>query len=211
MRRLFLKVFGLLMFMAVPLFSGFSPDQVKTKDNAGLFLQKTAGIMPIPGYSSSAFYIQMLWVNPDYYPLPSLAVRARLTQEYSFFVGGSAGLNHADPWYATSYGLSIYREMSKRNGKWIIQAAVMHGDHPDWKNRITALTVGGLTQILSLQTGLFVSLNYENGTVRNAMGNFTAEHFYLSSSFIMMWKGWELSVRGSNRSFGTAFSRSIDL
>ncbi len=197
--------------MAIPLFSGLSPDQVDTKDKAGPFLQKTAGIMPIPGYSSSAFYIQMLRVNPDYNLIPSLSVRARLTQEYSFIIGGSAGLTHADPWYATSYGLCIHRKMSKRHGEWVIQAAVMHGDHPDWKNRTIALTAGGLTQILSLQTGISASLNYENGTVRNAMGNFKAEHFYLSSSLMLMWKGWELSVRGSTRSFGTAFSRSIDL
>ncbi|HAE86676.1 TPA: hypothetical protein DCG86_01495 [Candidatus Marinimicrobia bacterium] len=211
MRRFFLKVFVLLIFATIPLFPGLSPDQVDTTDKAGPFLQKTAGIMPIPGYSLSAFYIQMLRVNPDYNLVPSLAVRVRLTREYSFFVGGSAGLNHDDPWYATSYGLCIHRGMSKRYGEWIIQTAVMHGDHSEWKNRTVALTAGGLTRILSLQTGLLVSLNYENGTVRNTMGNFKAEHFYLSSSFTMMWKGWELSVRGSSRSFGTAFSRSIDL
>jgi len=211
MKRLYFKVFVLLLFLAIPLFSGLSPDQVDTKDKAGHFLQKTSGIIPVPGYSVSALYIQMLRVNPDYDLIPSLSVRIRLTQEYSFFIGGSAGLTHADPWYATSYGLCVQREMSKRNGVWIVQAAAMHGDHPDWKNRTTTLTAGGLTWFLSLQTGLFVSLNYENGTVRNAMGNFKAEHFYLSSSLTMMWKGWELSVRGSTRSFGTAFSRSINL
>jgi len=197
--------------MVIPLFADLSANQVDSEDRAGTFLQKTSAIMPVPGHQATALYVRMLRVNKDYGMVPSLAFRGRLTKDYSFFLGGSAGLNHANPWYATTYGLCISREMSKRDGEWIIQATVLHGDHPDWKNRITALTAGGIFQISTFQTGISVSLNYENGTVRNTMGNFKAEHFYLSSSLTVIWKRWELSVRGNTRAFGTAFSRSIEL
>ncbi len=204
---------GFLVFIVLtaPLNSALFPDNVTDEATAGVFLQKTSGMMPVSGFEETALDVQLLIVNQEYFGVPALGFTARLTPVYSFFVAGGAALNHRDPWFSTAYGISINREMTKREGSWIVRAQVIHGDHPDWKNRITALTGGGVLPLFRVKTGLFLSVNYENGTVRNATGNYKAEQFYLSSSLSVMWAGWQIGIRANPHAAGLSFIRRIYL
>lgn len=207
--RKFLILWLILTVGRLPLFGALTPSCVENQKDADVFLKKTSAMLPTPGYDSNSFYFQLLRANEDYKIVPSLGFSGKLTDTYSFFVTGSAALNYSDPWYATSYGLSMKKNVSKVKGDVILRTTIFHADHPDWKNRIVALTGGGIYQGLPLHLGLFFSVNYENGVVRTNLMKYQSENFYLSTALTITWSGWQMTVRANGNTMGASLSKSI--
>lgn len=205
-----LVMFLTVFFLSVQFLKAVSPEDVDDQSSAEKFLKSVSGMVPESSLKGTAFCPQILWMGDDIL-MPALAFTAQLTDELSAFVSAGVVFMTERAHYASNYGLNYVKPLTKYSGYWNLGVSAVHADHPSWKNRLNSLHAGYVYPFNTFEIGFNLSLNYEKGSVNNAMGTFDVEKFYFSPALLFSIRDWDLKIRLNSETAGFLLSRRLAL